>query len=149
MNKRLLDTDNDYLGTILRVGLGLVILPHGAQKLLGWFGGPGLGGTLDLFSQAFGVPAVLTLLVIAAEFFGALGLIVGLFSRVAAAGIALVMLGAVALVHLPNGYFMNWSGTQGGEGIEYHILALALTAAVIIKGSGAFSLDGRLARAKA
>jgi putative oxidoreductase len=149
MHKKLLETDSDYLGTILRVGLGLVILPHGAQKLLGWFGGPGLGGTVDFFSQALGVPAVLTLLVIAAEFFGALGLIVGLFSRVAAAGIALVMLGAVAFVHLPNGYFMNWSGTQGGEGFEYHILAVAIAVAVMIKGSGAFSLDRQLARAEA
>lgn len=149
MQKRLLETDNDYLGTILRVGLGLVILPHGAQKLLGWFGGPGLGGTVDFFSQALGVPAVLTLLVIAAEFFGALGLIIGLFSRLAAAGIALVMLGAVALVHLPNGYFMNWSGAQGGEGFEYHILAVAIAVAVMIKGSGALSLDRQLVRAEA
>jgi len=149
MFSKLMSTDNDYLATVLRVGLGVAILPHGAQKLLGWFGGPGIGGTVDFFSQAFGIPAALALLVIAAEFFGALGLIVGLFSRIAAAAIALVMVGAVWMVHLPHGFFMNWSGTQAGEGIEYHILAVAISIAIIIRGSGAFSLDQQLARSEA
>jgi putative oxidoreductase len=143
----ILSTDDDYRATILRIGLGIAILPHGLQKLVGWFGGGGVGGTVNFFSATWGIPAAVTLLVILAESFGALGLIFGFLSRIAAAGIAFVMLGAVALVHLPNGFFMNWSGGQAGEGFEYHILAVAISIVVIIKGGGALSVDRQLARA--
>lgn len=141
MFKTLTRTEHDRTAALLRVALGLVILPHGLQKVFGWFGGGGFNGTLAFFDQAWGVPAAATVLVIAAESLGALGLIAGLLSRVAAAGVALVMIGAVSLVHWDVGFFMNWSGAQAGEGFEYHILALALSAAVIIKGSGAWSID--------
>ncbi len=146
MWKALIRTGDDTVAAVLRIALGIVILPHGLQKTLGWFGGGGVGGTLQFFDQAFGVPAVPTLLVIAAESLGALGLIVGLFSRVAAAGVGLVMLGAVYLVHWNVGFFMNWGGGQAGEGFEYHILALAIAAAVVVKGSGPLSLDRVLSR---
>ncbi len=144
MWKALIRTDNDRVAALLRIALGIVILPHGLQKVFGWFGGGGLSGTLGFFEQTFGVPAALTLLVIAAEFLGALGLIVGFLSRAAAAGIGLVLLGAVYLVHWDVGFFMNWSGAQGGEGFEYHILAVAIALAVVIRGSGAWSIDRAL-----
>jgi len=146
MLAKLINTREETAPLILRVMLGLVFFPHGAQKVLGWFGGHGLAGTLDYFTQTMGVPLILALLVIAAEFLGSLGLIVGLLTRVAAFGIGCVMLGAIALVHWQNGFFMNWGGNQGGEGFEYHLLALAISMALMISGGGRFSLDGLLHR---
>jgi putative oxidoreductase len=146
MWKALIRTTNDPAATAMRVALGLVILPHGLQKSLGWFGGPGFGATLGFFDQALGVSAPLTALVVLAEVAGGVGLIVGFLSRVAAASIALVMVGAVSLVHGQFGFFMNWSGTAAGEGFEYHILASVLALAVMIRGSGALSVDCALAR---
>src|SRR5262249_48604426 len=121
----------------------IVFFAHGAQKMLGWFGGPGFSGTMQFFSQ-MGVPNLFAFLAVAAEFFGGLGLLVGFLGRVAALGIIIDMLVAVALVHLPNGFFMNWTGTQKGEGFEYHLLAIAVGLAVLIKGSGAMSVDRAL-----
>ncbi len=146
MWKTIMHTDDDRVATALRLALGIVILPHGLQKTLGWFGGGGIGGTVGFFDQALGVPAFLALLVIAAESLGALALIVGFLSRAAAAGIALVMLGAVYMVHWPVGFFMNWSGAQAGEGFEFHILAVAIALAVIVRGSGALSVDRLLSK---
>ena len=143
MLKKLTGTTDDLSLTILRVTLGAVMFPHGAQKVLGWFGGYGFGPTLDAFTTQMGIPAPLALLAFAAEFLGGLGLIVGLFGRVAAFGVLSVM-SVAATLHLRNGFFMNWTGAQGGEGYEYHLLAGALALAVIIKGSGAWSLDRRL-----
>lgn len=133
-------------GTVLRVALGAVMFPHGAQKLLGWFGGYGFAGTMGFLTQNVGLPTPLAALVIAAEFFGSIALILGLFSRAAAVGIISVMIGAVVTTHLPNGFFMNWTGQQAGEGFEYHLLALGMAAAILIQGSGRFSLDRLLAR---
>lgn len=129
-----------------RIILGLVIFPHGAQKLLGWFGGSGFDGTMGYLTGMIGVPYPLALLVIVGEFFGSLGLIVGLGTRLAAFGVAAVMVGAMATTHLKVGFFMNWSGQQGGEGYEYHLLALALALPLIVKGAGAASIDGTLAK---
>lgn len=145
MVKRLIDTNRDWVSVLLRVTLALVIFPHGAQKLLGWFGGAGLDPTLDFFAEALGIPPALTILVIALEFFGPIALALGLGSRLAALGIAAVMIGAVLTVHLPHGFFMNWAGAQAGEGFEYHLLALAIAGVVVLKGSGGLSLDRRLA----
>lgn len=141
MLKKLMRTD-DSLGMLLvRVFLGLVIFPHGAQKVLGWFGGHGFAWTMDFFTQRLHIPAPLVVLVIAAEFLGALALIVGFLGRIGAFGVLCVMLGAIFLVHLPQGFFMNWYGTQRGEGIEYHLLAIGMALAVIAQGSGRFSVD--------
>ena len=144
MLKQILSTDDDVRSLIARVFLGIVILPHGLQKLLGMFGGHGFQGTMDFFVNMAGVPAPIAVLIILGESFGALFLIFGLISRVSAAGIALIMLGAMAMVHIPNGFFMNWFGTQVGEGFEYHLLALGLAIIVIIKGGGMYSVDGSL-----
>jgi putative oxidoreductase len=148
MFNSLLKTENDSAALVLRVLLGVVFFPHGAQKALGWFGGHGLEGTLNFFTTNMGVPLVVAILVVAAEFLGAIGLIVGFLTRLAALGIAAVMAGAIWMVHLPNGFFMNWSGKQAGEGFEYHLLAIAIAIALMIKGGGLASIDRALSRSK-
>jgi putative oxidoreductase len=142
--KRLLTTTNDAVLTLMRLVLGIVFFAHGAQKMLGWFGGYGFSATMGFFSSQMHIPAPLAFLAIAAEFFGGLGLILGLLTRVAAFGITVNMLVAVLMVHIHVGFFANWSGKQKGEGIEFHLLALALAIALIIRGGGAFSADRAL-----
>jgi putative oxidoreductase len=136
----LLHTNDDIGLFIARITLGIVILPHGLQKLLGMFGGAGFSGTVDFFVGS-GLPAAVAILIIIAESFGALGLILGFLSRLAALGITLIMLGAIFMVHIQNGFFMNWFGNQAGEGFEYHLLALGLSLVVLIKGGGKWSVD--------
>ncbi len=138
---RLFKTDDDGVMTIVRLVLGVVFIAHGAQKMLGWFGGYGYSATMGAFTKQMGIPAVFAFLAIAAEFFGGLGLILGLLSRIAAFGIGVEMAVAVALVHRHFGLFMNWTGAQKGEGFEYHLLAIALAFALLVKGAGAYSLD--------
>jgi putative oxidoreductase len=131
----------DDLGVFTaRVLLAVVFIPHGAQKLLGLFGGNGFTATMCYFTSN-GMPAAVAFLVIMGESLGSLGLLVGLCGRFMAFGITMIMLGAVFMVHLPNGFFMNWFGTQKGEGIEYHLLALGLAFLIMIDGSGKFSID--------
>jgi putative oxidoreductase len=139
-------TDSSRTALFQRVALGLVMLPHGLQKTLGWFGGSGFTETMALFSTALGLPAVVAAPVIAAESAGAVALVAGLATRLSAFGIVAVMSGAIWLAHVPNGFFMNWSGQQGGEGFEYHLLALALALPLVVNGGGAASVDGWLAR---
>jgi putative oxidoreductase len=140
----LLGTDGDWVITILRIVLGVVFFAHGAQMALGWFGGAGLQTTVRTFRENLRIPAPLALLSVAAEFLGRLGLIVGLLSRIAAFGIAVVMGVALLMVHRKFGFFMNWFGEKQGHGIEYHVLVLALALTVMVKGAGAFSLDQAL-----
>jgi putative oxidoreductase len=143
---RLFKTDANWEFTILRVVLGVVFFAHGAQKMLGWYGGYGFSGTMGFFTKTLGIPAPLAFLAICAEFFGALGLILGLFSRIAALGIAVNMLVAIATFHRQFGLFANWSGTQKGEGYEFHLLVLAIVLAIIVRGAGALSLDRAIHR---
>jgi putative oxidoreductase len=145
MVKRLMGTSNDVSLTTLRVVLGVVFFAHGAQRMLGWFGGDGFQGTMGALTQT-GMPAPVAVLIICAQFFGGLGLVAGLLTRIASLGIAGLMIGAIFMVHLQNGFFMNWMGTQKGEGIEFHLLALAMAAALLLRGAGAFSLDRALAK---
>lgn len=142
MLRRLFSTSDSVLDLVLRVALAAVYLPHGAQKVLGWFGGYGYSATMDFFTKA-GFPAALAFLAIMAESLGALGLLFGLLTRVAAFGLFCEMVVAVATVHARQGFFMNWGGTMpaGTEGFEYHILALALLLSAIVRGAGALSLD--------
>jgi putative oxidoreductase len=145
MFRRLLATPNDVTLTVVRLALGVTFFAHGAQKILGWFGGHGFHGAMEFFTQHMGIPAPLAFLAICAEFFGGLGLIFGLLARIAAFGIMVNMLVAVAKVHRANGFFMNWTGQQKGEGFEYHLLAIALLIVVLVKGPGALSIDRALA----
>jgi putative oxidoreductase len=141
MIRKLIATDNDGAITVLRLVLGIVFFAHGAQKMLGWFGGYGFTGTMGFFTGMMHIPAVFAFLAIAAEFFGGLGLIFGLLTRVAAFGIFCNMLVAVAMVHHQFGFFMNWTGAQKGEGYEYHLVLLATLAVLMIRGAGAASAD--------
>ena len=145
MIKKFLATENDLVPLLLRLTLGIVILPHGLQKTLGLFGGHGFSGTYGFFTEQMGLPGIVTVLVILAESLGALGLIVGFATRLGALGVAAVMGGAVIMVHWQNGFFMNWAGKQAGEGFEYHLLALGIAIVLMIKGGGAMSLDGLIA----
>ena len=104
--------------TAARISLGVVMFPHGAQKALGWYGGGGFSGTLQFFSETLGIAAPVTVAVIAIELLGAIALVLGIYTRFAALGVAAVMLGAIFTVHLPNGFFMNWSGSAGGSSTE-------------------------------
>jgi putative oxidoreductase len=146
MLRALVSTANAPAPALARVTLGLVMFPHGAQHALGWFGGYGFAGTLGWMTDTVGFPAPLAALAIVTELVAPVLLVLGLGGRLAALGILGLMLGA-ASTHLQNGFFMNWFGTMpaGTEGFEYHLVALALSAVVVLEGSGALSVDRRLA----
>ncbi len=141
----ILRTSDDIGAFIARITLGIVILPHGLQKLLGLFGGAGFSDTVEFFVGS-GLPAFVAILIIIGESFGALGLILGFLSRIAAFGITIIMLGAIVTVHLQNGFFMNWGGSGAGEGFEYHLLAVGLGLIVLIKGGGIWSIDRAISK---
>jgi putative oxidoreductase len=143
--KALFQTEGTWSCLVLRLALGIVMFPHGAQKVFGWFGGFGLTASMGMFTEKMHIPALLAVLVILAEMAGSLGLITGLLTRVAAFGILCDMIGAVALVHWRNGFFMNWMGKQAGEGFEYHILMIGMALALVLAGGGKFSLDRAIA----
>ena len=143
--KTLFDTDESWSGLILRLALGLVMFPHGAQKLLGWFGGFGFDGTLGFFTQKMGIPWIVAFLVIIGESFGSLALLAGFLTRFSAVSLAVIMLGAITMVHLPYGFFMNWFGQQQGEGFEYHLLVIGMAAALVLTGGGKWSVDRAIA----
>jgi putative oxidoreductase len=130
---------------ILRLAAGIVMFPHGAQKLLGWFGGPGFAGTMHYFTSVMHIPAPLAFLSICTEFFAPILLVFGVLTRLAAVGFAIDMIVAVLTTHIANGFFMNWTGQQKGEGFEYHIYAVAVALALLISGAGRYSLDALFA----
>jgi putative oxidoreductase len=142
----LFKTDRSWASLILRVTLGVVLFAHGAQKLLGWFGGNGFSGTMGFFTNVMHLPWLIAFLVIIGESFGSLALIAGLLTRFTAASFIVIMLGAIAMVHWPLGFFMNWFGQQQGEGFEYHLLVIGMSAALVAAGGGAWSLDRVIAR---
>ncbi len=149
MFQKLIQTNsNDTAAFVLRVVLGAVMFPHGAQKMLGWFGGNGFSATLEGMTTGGGLPLIIAFLVIMIEFLGAIALIMGFLGRLMAFGIGVVMAGAVFKAHLANGFFMNWAGQQAGEGFEYHLLAIAMAIALMITGSGRWSVDSTLQQKK-
>jgi putative oxidoreductase len=143
MIRKLMNTQDEYSLALARVVLGLVFFAHGAQKMLGWFGGSGFSGTISGFAK-FGMPAAVALFAIFVEFFGSLGLLLGLLSRVAAFAIIVEMIGAILTIHIHNGFFMNWMGRQKGEGYEYHLITIALGFLIMVRGAGALSIDYRV-----
>ena len=148
MMRKVFAMDNSTTTTILRLVLGVVFFAHGAQKMLGWFGGFGFSATMAMFTDMMHIPAPLAFLAIAAEFFGGLGLILGFLARIAAFGIGMNMLVAIVTVHSAFGLFMNWTGAQQGEGFEFHLLVLAIVAFLMIRGAGALSVDRALTLAQ-
>lgn len=143
---RILGTDGSWSGLVLRIALGSVIWTHGAQKLLGIFGGYGFSGTMDFFTKTMGLPWIIALLVILGEFFGGIGLILGIRTRFFALYTGIILLFAMFLVHWENGFFMNWFGNQKGEGIEFFILFLSISVTLILNGGGKYSLDSFLSK---
>jgi putative oxidoreductase len=141
MLRKLIHTPDEPTLALIRFVLGVVFFAHGAQKVLGWFGGAGFSETMHFFTHGIGVPPFFAVLAILAEFLGGIGLIMGFLARIAAFSIAVDMAVAVALVHAPNGFFMNWFGNQRGEGFEFHLLAIAMALVVMVRGAGTFSLD--------
>lgn len=134
---------------IARIALGIVVFPHGAQKLLGWFGGYGFEGTMGFLTGAVGLPYIVGLLVILIEFFGALLLISGFATRIAALGIIGNFIGVVISSHLGSGFFMNWSAQANqGEGLEYFILLFGLGLVSLIAGGGRASVDGLISKSE-
>ena len=143
MIRYLLQTEPDYIISFLRMIAGIIIFPYGMQKLLGWFqplgGGIGTKDTLQQLGKKK-IPAVIGWLVIIGQSFGSIALLIGLLGRVAAAGNFIIFTGAL-LTHAAAGWHMNWDGKKKGEGMEYFILLLSILLAIIIKGSGALSVD--------
>ncbi len=146
MFKVFLRTDDNKGSIFLRLALGIVMFPHGAQKVLGLFGGPGYEKTIEIFTTKMHFPVYAVILLMITEFLGSLCLITGLFTRVFALAIGTAMAICAYMGHLQNGLFMNWMGTQKGEGFEFHILVVGIALALVVKGGGAFSIDRRLSK---
>ena len=140
-------TNNDWTGVIIRLTTGLILFPHGAQKMLGLFGGPGFSGEMDFLTGTVNLPWLIALLVIVIEFIGSLSLIVGFASRIWAVLTIILMVGIIVTAHLDNGFFMNWFGNQKGEGYEYHLLVIGLCLASLCNGSGRLSIDAAFRKA--
>ncbi len=143
MLQTIFSTDNSWTGLIIRLTLGIVLFPHGAQKMFGWFGGPGFSGEMHHLTQQAGLPAFVAVLVILIEFFAALMLLTGFGSRIAAVAVTGLFIGIIWQVHASMGFFMNWFGTMpaGHEGYEYHLLIIGLAITLLFTGSGRFSID--------
>src|SRR6478609_7148322 len=144
MKNRIFKTNNDLTGLVTRLTLGLILFPHGAQKALGLFGGYGFTGTMAFFTDTLHLPWIIGFMVILIEFIGALLLIAGFASRIWSALIIIFFLGIILTSHLDNGFFMNWFGNQKGEGYEFHLLIIGLSIAILINGSGKYSVDEKL-----
>lgn len=146
MKNKLFYTKDDWTGFILRLTLGIVFFPHGGQKMFGWFGGDGFGGTMGYFTDIVGLPWIIAFLVIALESIGALALIVGAATRLVAVSYIVLVLGMIFTTHMENGFFMNWYGSQPGEGFEYHLLVIGIATTLIYNGSGKYAVDRLLIR---
>lgn len=144
MKKFLFETENNWSSLALRLTLGIVLFPHGAQKMLGWFGGYGFTGTMTFFTDSMQLPWIVGFLVIVIEFVGAISLVVGFATRAWSISVIVLMIGIIISSHLPFGFFMNWSGSQTGEGYEYHLLMIGMAIALFLSGGGSFSFDKRI-----
>jgi putative oxidoreductase len=144
MTRIIVATTPNWAATSLRVALGSVLFAHGAQSLLGWFGGFGFAGTMQYLTGVEGLPWLVGLLVISLQFFGSLLLLIGLGTRLVAIATFFLFVGMIVTSHLDYGFFMNWSGTQKGEGFEYHVLVLGMCVALAVLGGGALSADRQL-----
>jgi putative oxidoreductase len=147
MNGLLSTNSNNWAALITRITLGIIIFPHGAQKVLGWFGGGGFEGTMSYLTGAAGLPWIIAFLVIMIEFLGSLFLVFGFLTRPAAFGMLAVFIGIILTAQIANGFFMNWSATPGvAEGFEYHLLVIGISVALLIAGGGKASVDAALTR---
>lgn len=146
MWQRILKTDDNLGSLFLRLGLGIVFFPHGAQKVLGWFGGLGFSKTIEVFTTKLHFPVILVLILMAIEFLGSIFLVAGFLTRIWAFGIGAAMTICALMNHVQHGFFMNWFGQQQGEGFEFHILVLAMATGLILLGGGKASVDRNLSK---
>ena len=146
MIKRMLNTDSNWGALIARLTLGIVLFPHGAQKMLGWFGGYGFESTVDVFMNQMHLPWFVAFAVIIIEFYGSVFLILGLGSRIWSLAIIGLFTGIIYTTHLDHGFFMNWFGNQAGEGYEYALLIIGIALAVLINGGGKYAVDTRIVK---
>ena len=144
MKSLLFKTNNDWVGFVIRLTVGIILFPHGAQKMLGLFGGYGFSGTMDFFTSTMHLPWLIGFSVILIEFIGSVSLIIGFASRLWSGLTIILMLGIIVTSHIDNGFFMNWFDNQKGEGYEYHLLVIGLAVAIVMNGSGNFSVDKRI-----
>ena len=144
MINKILNTESNWGALVVRLTLGIVLFPHGAQKMLGWFGGYGFTATMDAFTNQMNLPWIVAFAVIMIEFFGSISLILGFASRLWSMAIAGLFVGIIFTTHLEHGFFMNWFGNQAGEGYEYALLIIGLAISVFISGSGKSALDTQL-----
>ncbi|GAB0156800.1 DoxX family protein [Chryseobacterium sp. Alg-005] len=141
MKNKIFNTNKDWTGLVIRLTLGLIMFPHGAQKMLGWFHGPGFSREMEHLTGPMHLPWVISILVIVIEFFGAISLLIGWASRLWAVTFIILFLGIIFTAHVEHGFFMNWFGNQKGEGYEYHLLVIGLCMALVLNGSGKYSVD--------
>ena len=146
--KKIFQTNESNASTIIRIVLGVILFPHGAQKMLGWFGGYGFNGTMEFLTGTAGLPWILAFLVIAIEFFGAIALIFGFATRIVSVGIISLFTGIIVTSHFQNGFFMNWYGNGKGEGYEFHLLIIGIAIALLVSGAGKWSIDHALQQKK-
>lgn len=144
--KKLITTHPNLGFSIARLTLGLVIFPHGAQKLLGLFGGYGYSGTMESLTNQMGLPSIVAFSVIMIEFFGSISLVFGLFSRFWALSLTSMFIGIIITTQLEHGFFMNWYGNQAGEGYEYSLLIIGLALTILVNGSGKWSIDSLISK---
>jgi putative oxidoreductase len=147
MKNKIFNTGNNRTGLATRLTIGLILFPHGAQKMLGLFGGYGFGGTMAYFTDTLHLPVIIGFSIVIIEFVGSLALIAGFGTRIWSALTIILMVGIIITTHLQNGFFMNWFGNQKGEGFEYHLLMIGLCITALITGSGKYSVDRTLAAA--
>jgi putative oxidoreductase len=146
MINKILNTESNWGALVARLTLGIVLFPHGAQKMWGLFGGYGFAGTMDFFTNQIHLPWIVAFAVIMIEFFGSIFLILGFASRLWSLAIAGLFIGIIFTTHLEHGFFMNWFGNQAGEGYEYALLIIGIAVAVLVNGSGKYALDTQLAK---
>lgn len=146
MKNLIFRTNNDWTGFVSRLTIGLILFPHGAQKMLGMFGGYGFTGTMGFFTETMQLPWIIGFFVIIIEFVGALSLMAGFASRIWSALTIVLFIGIILTSHIDNGFFMNWFGNQKGEGYEYHLLIIGLSLVTLLNGSGKYSIDQRIVK---
>jgi putative oxidoreductase len=146
MKRMIFKSDNLLTGSIQRIILALVVFPHGAQKLFGWFGGYGFAGTMRFFTETVGLPWVVGLMVILLESVGAVALLIGAATRLVAVCYTVLAISIIFTSHIQNGFFMNWFGNQAGEGFEYFVLWLGISGSLVVSGGGKYAVDNLLAR---
>lgn len=146
MKNKIFNTNNDWTGLVIRLSIGLILFPHGAQQMLGIFGGYGFSGTMGFLMNSLHLPGIIAFLVIIIQFAGSIFLVAGFASRLWSIAIVVIFIGTIFTAHLGNGFFMNWYGTQKGEGFEYALLVIGLAIAALINGSGKYSLDNLIVK---